>query len=789
MDRKLWYEQAANCFEEALPIGNGHMGGMVYSNTGEEHISLNEDTLWSGAPKSCLPTDYEGAADEVRRLMAQGDRDGAAHVVWQRLMGDFTACYAPAGDGYISLDEAGEVQAYRRELDLATGVVTACYRIGDTQYTREVFCSYPDDVFVVRLKANQPVLSGRIRLESPHPFAVKAADKTLYAHSKMPYEINLAGHVGTKGAYYDEEKPSVRFCMAAQVHTTDGTVKAESDALRFESASELVVTLHIATDFTDYAHTPCGTPETLQKACDDVLQRAGDKSFDELKTTHICDHGDLFGKMDLHLGGPRRDTLPTDERLRANDEARDDVGLQELLFQYGRYLLIACSRPGSQPANLQGIWNELVLAPWCSGYTLNINLPMNYWHAESTGLSECHQPLLDFVRELAQRGKESAKVYGCRGWLAHHNTDLWRYSGLVGRDWRTCMPGVAYACWFMGGAWLTNHLWEHYLHTGDTAFLRENFEILRGNVQFLLDFLVENEDGFLVPGFGTTPENSYWYKEQKQAICQGATEDMAIIRNSFAMFRRTCEVLQIADDLIPAVVDAERRLLPYQIGGHGQLLEWEKDFETCDIRHVNMAPLWGCYPGNTITPRKTPELAEAARVLMEDRGDNGTGHSLCWKLCLRARLGDTERAYAFVQRMLQLVLPGEMNRGGGVYPNLLDVHPPFQIDGNFGVTAGMVEMLVQSHEDVIRLLPSLPHAWQDGQVRGLVVRGGLTVDIAWREHRLQNATLTATHDGTYRVQVEPHWTVRVNGKTVPIDNENIASFTVCAGDACEIAVG
>ncbi len=787
-DKKIWFKKSADCFEEALPIGNGSTGGMVYGGVRGERITLNHDTLWSGAPKSCLPENAEGAADEVRKLMSEGDRDGAAHIVWQRLMGDFTACYATAGELNIALDCADDGTNYTRELDLNTGVVKVEYEQNGVHFMREIFCSYPDNILSARFTADSPVLSGNIKFNTPHPFTTNTNENCLFALCKMPYEINLAGHRGEKGAYYDENKPSVSYCMAAKLQYNDGQTEIKDDALCFKNASEVLFFVNISTDFIDYKHTPCGTKEELIALCEGAFNNASKKTYAEIKRAHINDHNALFSKAELRLDGTRRDTLPTDERLLLNNQTGDDIGLEELLFQYGRYLLIACSREGSQPANLQGIWNELVLAPWCSGYTLNINLPMNYWPAESTGLSECHKPLLSFIRELSERGYESAAVYGCRGWLAHHNTDLWRYSGLVGRDWRTCMPGVAYACWFMGGAWLTSHLWEHYLHTGDKEFLKQNIDILGGNVRFLLDFMVENEDGFLVPGFGTTPENSYMYKGTKQAICQGATEDMAIIRNSFDAYLSACKVLDINDPLCDEIKEAQEKLLPYQIGCRGQLQEWERDFESCDITHVNMAPLWGVYPGNTITPESTPEIANAARVLLEERGPNGTGHSLCWKICLRARLGDRDTAYSLVKRMLKLIPPGEMNKGGGVYPNLLDVHPPFQIDGNFGVTAGITEMLLQSHKGYIQLLPALPCEWASGKADGFVARGGFVCSFEWKEHKLKHATVTATVDGELRLYTEKNYTVRKNGTEITYEN-NILSTCVKAGDVCEIFVG
>ncbi|MBQ9963637.1 MAG: glycoside hydrolase family 95 protein [Clostridia bacterium] len=782
-DLRLWYEQEATCFEEALPIGNGRMGGMVYGGIFEETVTLNEDTLWSGRTDQSIPANAMGAIDEIRRLLQEGDRHSAGDVVWQRLMGEPTACYEPAGALHVSLPHAGEATDYQRDLDLETGVATVSYRVGNVQYRREVFCSFADQVMVIRLSASEPVLCGSVHFTTPHATCEVQTDcHAVYAVSKTPYYTDIGGYKGEKGAFYDEEKSSIRFCMGVRA-VADGAVTAQADALCFADCREVCLLVDIVSDYEHYDKVPNGTPEKLVACC---RERLADKTdYTTLKQRHIADHTALFNRVSFHVDGPRRADLPTDKRIEAYQTTRDDVGLYEQLYQYGRYLLMASSRPGSQPANLQGIWNEEVVAPWSSGYTVNINLEMNYWHAESTRLSECHEPLLRFVRELAEKGKEQAAVYGCRGWCSHHNNDLWRYVGMVNRHWKASMPSVGYACWPMGGAWLTTHLWQHYVYTGDLDFLRECYTVIQGCAQFLLDFLIENKEGYLVTSFGSSPENSYWYEEKKQAISQGCTMDMAIIRDVWNAYLQASRLLGKHDALCDEIVTALPKLLPYRIGERGQLMEWEEEFPPCQIQHRHLSPLYGFYPGNSITRARDPELTQAVETLLAERGDANSGWSMGWKVNMHARLGHGDRALDLIKLLLRPVPPKDNTKGGGVYINLLDVHPPFQIDGNFGVTAGITEMLLQSHEDFVELLPALPVAWMQGEVKGLLARGGYITDMVWKNGTLSFAKLTAAQKGELRLRVQPHWQIKHNGHAVAV-NGAVVSVAVEGNDEVEV---
>lgn len=784
----LWYDKPANCFEEALAIGNGSLGGMIYGGFTNEKIGLNHDTLWSGGPSESKPKNYKGAIDEIRALMAEDNRSEAANVVWSRIMTDFTACYSLAGDFHIDFEHNENVFEYKRELDIENAISKTSYSIDGIKYTREYFCSNPDNALFVRLTANKPVLSGKAYFENPHKHTVEAIDNKLFVTSKMPYLIIIPDHDSENlpaGCYYDDNKVSISYCMGVSANTKNGKLIIKENEIVFTNCEEIYFKINISTDYTDYKTNPHGNLDLLKNSCDKHFLTLDEISYVEAKKRHTSDYFALYSRCELDLPSDRYNTLPTDQRLIKNFNKKDDFGIYELLFNFGRYLIISSSREGTTPANLQGIWNKDMMAAWSSGYTININLQMNYWLCELTGLSECHKPLLDFVTDLSSHGEKDARTYNCRGWCAHHNSDIWCYSGMVGGNWPTSMPSVEYAAWTMGGAWLTYHIWEHYLFTLDKEFLKEKISVIKGNALFQYDFLTENNEGYLVPSFDTTPENAYFFNGKRVAIAQGTAISIGIINASFDMYLSACKILGIKDSFCDDLIKAKTRLLPFGTDENGKLLEWDRAFESCEPTHVHMAPFWSFYPANVITKSKNPELINAIELLFEERGTEGPGHSACWKSCINSRLKNGERALYFIDKFTRLATVDEPRAlGCGSYANMFACHPPFQMDGNFGVTAAIVEMLLQSHDGYIELLPALPKKWKKGSVKGLVSRFGVIVNIDWEKGKLINAKLKAQSDTNIKILILPNQKIKHNDKY--ISKTGIVTIDVKKGDICSI---
>ncbi|HSJ68504.1 MAG TPA: glycoside hydrolase family 95 protein, partial [Anditalea sp.] len=728
-DMKLWYDKPADKWVEALPVGNGRLGAMVFGDPHEEVIQLNENTFYAGQPHRNDNPNALQSLGHVRDLIFDGEYVEAQRVVDEKFFrGPHGMPYQTIGNLKLTYKDRNEVADYYRELDLENAIVTNRFKKSGVNYSTKVISSYPDQVIVAHITADKAgAINFSATMDRPGDYEVSVKGNDLLVMSGTSTD-----HEGIKGA--------VKFVTNVKFVSKGGSISSEQNEIHLADADEVTIYISIATSFVNYKDI---TADASARA-ESFLEKAVSKSFKRINEDHITDYREYFDRVKLDLGRTEAADLPTDKRVE-QFAIGNDPQLVSLYFQFGRYLLIAASRPGGQPANLQGIWNHQLNPAWDSKYTVNINAEMNYWPAEITNLTELHGPFIQMVKELSETGQKTAQdMYGSRGWVLHHNTDIWRITGPV--DFAEA------GMWPLGGAWVSQHLFEKYDFSGDQTYLTSVYPSAKQAALFFLDFLVEDpHTGYLVVAPSTSPENVP-HQFHNSAIAAGNTMDNQLVFDLFTKTIKAAKILGDQDIVIKEMEDKLAMLPPMQIGNWGQLQEWQKDWDNPRDKHRHVSHLYGLYPSNQISPYRTPELFSAAKTSLEARGDESTGWSMGWKVNFWARFLDGDHAYKLIQDQLSPAILPDGKQKGGTYPNLFDSHPPFQIDGNFGCSAGIAEMLMQSHDGAIHILPAIPEEWGEGSVSGLRARGGFEMGIVWEDHQPKEITILSNLGGVCRIR-------------------------------------
>ena len=746
---KLWYDQPARYFEEALVLGNGHQGATVFGGIATDKIYLNDLTLWSGEPvdANMNPQAYKNLP-AVRKALQEKNYKKAGELI-KKLQGKFSESYAPLGTLFLEMNDDPYITDYYRELDIDQAIAKVKTTSNNNVIEREYLVSNPDKIFAIHLTSKKAgALGFTVYFQSLLQHTTANTNNTIQINGIAPVKADPNYVQKTRNAIVFDKKRGTRFSANIQIQTTSGALTKTDSSLTLSGATEATIYVSMATSFNGFDKDPATKGLNNIAMAETQLNHAKQVGWVNIKKQHIKDYQSFFKRVELKLADKDLINLPTDERLKKYAKGDADPYLETLYFQYGRYLLISSSRTSGVPANLQGLWNSYLQPPWSSNYTININAEENYWLAENTNLSEMHLPFLQFVSNLATTGKITAKTfYNMPGWVAHHNSDIWAMSNPVGNFGN---GDPVWANWTMGGTWASTHLWEHYLFTQDQNFLEQKaYPLMRGAAEFCLAWLIPDSSGQLITSPSTSPENTFKTPSGfVGATFFGGTADLAMIRELFIDVIAAQKILKNDNEFASKINTALNNLHPYQVGKAGNLQEWYYDWEDSDPKHRHQSHLFGLYPGTHVTPESTPTIAAAAKKTLEIKGDETTGWSKGWRINLWARLKDGDHAYKMYRELLKYVPPDETKENytnaGGTYPNLLDAHPPFQIDGNFGGAAAVSEMLVQSNADYIELLPALPKAWPAGAVKGLKARGNYEIEMSWNAGLVTNLKIKST---------------------------------------------